>query len=59
MARYDSGAHATSKSLTHTPPAEEAEAEVAEDEEATDFYAFAAAGASEPVVSLPSKYWQY
>ena len=30
-----------------------------EDEEATDFYAFAAAGASEPVVSLPSKYWQY
>jgi hypothetical protein len=30
-----------------------------EDEEATDFYASAAAGALEPVVSLPSKYWQY
>ena len=30
-----------------------------EDEEATEFYAFAAAGSSEPVVSLPTKYWQY
>ena len=30
-----------------------------EDEEATDFYAFSPAGASEPAVSLPSKYWQY
>ena len=30
-----------------------------EDEEATEFYTFAAAGSSEPVVSLPSKYWQY
>ena len=30
-----------------------------EDEEATEFYTFGAAGASEPVVSLPSKYWQY
>ena len=26
---------------------------------AEDYYTFAAAGASEPVVSLPSKYWQY
>ena len=26
---------------------------------ATDFYTFAAAGSSEPVVSLPTKYWQY